>query len=385
MKATPVALTRKEEALASGGLTFADAMESPCATCSTAPCCSHLPLPGFPVETLMQVDHARYLLGFDGIELGIGASGQWSVFYTRPCRFLDPDDRSCTLHGLPDQPRVCQHYNPYSCWYKRALVPGVSEEYVRVDARRFEALLPYLRFDDERNLLAVPEWSLLQELFAELPLAVDDDSGSVARGPLRGVPDDPVRDEWQAVVIGEGPTPSLRSDRPASLPGDRTKAIGDAPLHVRDAPLADPCAGCAAHCCNHLQFFVEPPTTTASVDYLRFALGFDGVELGVGDDGWSLIVRTTCRHLDGTRCSLYGKDERPLRCRYFDAAHCPYPYLLGTPQPEGFVRFDLSLWEGFEAALAFDEFGNVLSLPAANDVRASVEDWWRAKVASSTP
>jgi len=361
VKATPVELKRKEDALASGGLTFADAMASPCATCSTAPCCSSLPLPGFPVETLMQVDHARYLLGFDGIELGISSNGQWSVFYTRPCRFLDTDDRSCTLHGLPEQPRVCQHYNPYNCWYKRALVDDVTDEYLRVDECRLAALLPYLRFDDERNLVAVPEWALLQELFAELPL------GGSARVD-RGVPDDPVGDEWQAVVLGAAPG---RADAPV--------------LQVGDGPLADPCSGCAAHCCNHLQFFVEPPTTASSVDYLRFALGFEGVELGVGDDGWSLILRTTCRHLDGTRCSLYGKEERPLRCRYFDAAHCPYPYLLGTPQPEGFVRFDLTLWEGFEASLQFDEFGNLLAVPGAGEVRASVEDWWRAKVASSVP
>jgi hypothetical protein len=357
MKATSVQLTRKEDALAAGGLTFDAAMESPCATCSTAPCCSHLPLPGIPVETLMQVDHARYLLGFDGIELGVAANGQWSVFYTRACRFLDPADNSCTLHGLPEQPRVCQHYNPYSCWYKRALVPDATDEYLRVDERRFAALLPHLRFDDERNLVAVPEWSLLQELFADLPI------GGGGR-ELRGIPADPVREEWSAVVLEAKPAPA------AAL----------AALHVRDAPLADPCSGCAAYCCEHLQFFMDPPTTTASVDYLRFALGFQGVELGVGDDGWSLVVRTTCRHLEGGRCSLYGKDERPLRCRYFDAAHCPYPSMLGTPQPEGFVRFDLSLWEGFEAALQFDGFGNLLALPSAGEVRASVEDWWRAKV-----
>ncbi len=351
MKSTPVALRRKDEAVAAGGLTLAAAMESPCATCDTAPCCSHLPLPGFPIENLMQFDHARYLLGFDGMELGLSADGEWSVFYTRACRFLDPADNGCTLHGTDAQPRICQHYNPYQCWYKRALVDIVSPEHLRIDRRRFAVLSEYVRFDEHRQLIGVPTWEALHELFAELPVDVE---------PSAPIPVDTTRDAWVAIALSGG------------IDAGRVSAVAP------PAAGGDRCATCEAHCCTHLQFPIDPPTTVSSVDYLRFALGFPGVEVGIAPDGWSLIVRTSCRFLEGNRCGLFGSDERPLRCRYFDAAQCPYPEMLGTPTPSGFVHVDLSVWPAVEATFRYDEMGAVLALPGVDEVRASVEEGWRS-------
>lgn len=349
MRSTAVALKRKEEALASGGLGFTDALESPCTTCDATPCCSHLPLPGFPVENLMQVDHARWLLGFEAIELGISASGDWSVFYTAPCRFLGAEDRRCTLHGTPEQPRICAHYNPYTCWYRRALEPEGSPDHVRIDARRLSALMPHLRFDEDRNLIGVPTWEALQQIFQRIPL---DEAPAPAPEP------DPVMVVWRDIALGRRrePDPRARSAR-----------------QILDA---DPCDGCAAHCCKNLQFWIEPPTSVSSVDYLRFALGFPGVELGVADDGWSLIVRTRCRHLDGGRCSVYGQPERPLRCQYFDAAQCPYPTLLGEARPQGFVRVELDQISVLEECMSFDDAGMLTELPGPDHLRAAIEQRW---------
>jgi Fe-S-cluster containining protein len=350
MKATPVVIQSRERSLRKGSLTFVDAMQSPCATCDTAPCCSHLPLPGFPVETLMQFDHARWLLGFEGIELGVSGSGEWSVFYREHCRFLDVTNYSCTIHGTSQQPSICQHYNPYTCWYRKALIPTVSADFLRIDRKRFEMLVPLVRFDDDRNVVAVPTWDALQELFAEVPV---DDHVRVSNGL------DPMVVEWQDIALG-------RKDdrRAAARSADR----------VLDS---DPCAGCAAYCCETLQFFIEPPTSASSVDYLRFALGFKGVQLGIGDGGWSLLIRTRCRHLKDGRCSVYNTPERPLRCRYFDAYQCPYPTLLGTPKPSGFVRIGLESFATLESVLEVDEAGNVLELPSADTVRNAVENTWR--------
>lgn len=353
MKSSPVVLSRKAEAEARGGLNFSAALESPCASCDETPCCSFLPLPGFPVETLMQVDHARWLLGFGGIELGIAATGDWSVFYTASCRFLDPADRSCTLHGTSAQPRICTHYNPYTCWYRGALGLEPSGGYLRIDANRLQVLLPHLLFDDDRNLIGVPTWEALHELLADTPI--------VAVAPSRPEPD-PAIGAWRDIALGriDAPPPSVRS----------ADEIGD------------PCMGCAAHCCTTLQFPIEPPSAQSGVDYLRFALGFPDVEIGVADDGWSLLIQTRCRHLEGTRCGLYGSPERPLRCQYFDGAHCPYPTLLGEARPQGFVRVGLDRFAGLEAALRYDGLGNLVELPAAETVRASIEDLWRKELES---
>lgn len=356
MKPTAVALKRKEEALASGGLRFSDALESPCLTCESTPCCNHLPLPAFPMENLMQVDHARWLLGFAGMELGVTAAGEWSAFYVRACRFLNGEDGSCTIHGTPEQPRICVHYNPYTCWYRKALVPTTSADFLRIDRRRFQALLPHLRFDDHRNLIGVPTWEALQDLFATMP---------VERAEPLALEADAVMAEWRQIALGrqEDREPEWRTA------GERLET--------------DPCTDCSAHCCTNLQFSIEAPSSVTSIDYLRFALGFPGVQVGVGDDGWSFIVRTRCRHLIGTRCGLYGSSERPLRCQYYDAAHCPYPTLLGRPRPAGFVRIELEQLSMLEASMSFADDGTLLALPTAEELRTLVEERWVAQTADS--
>lgn len=356
MKATPVVLKRKEEASAGGGLSFSEAMRSPCTTCDTAPCCSHLPLPGFPVENLMQVDHARWLLGFEGIELGISHTGEWSVFYTASCRHLDRSDNSCTLHGTDLQPEICVNYNPYTCWYRRTLTGDLSPEFVRLDAHRLELLLPHLCFDQDRNLVGVPTWDALQELFATVPMTETEPQAP---------PPDAVTELWQEIAVGRRAEPEVE------------------PRTAADLLAADPCSGCAAHCCENLQFPIEAPTAASSVDYYRFALGFPGVSLGVGDDGWSFLVRTRCRHLESGRCSLYGSPQRPLRCRYFDAYQCPYPTLLGSPRPAGFVRVDLDALPALEGCLEFNSEGGLLRVPAADAVREAVEGMWRDRATAA--
>ena len=105
-------------------LSLADARRSPCLTCSTSPCCTHLPLDSFTMTALMDLDNARYLLNFADIDLGLAPSGEWSVYYARPCRFLDPGDATCTIHATERQPNICATYNPYSCWYRLVFQPA---------------------------------------------------------------------------------------------------------------------------------------------------------------------------------------------------------------------------------------------------------------------
>ena len=144
------------------------------------------------------------------------------------------------------------------------------------------------------------------------------------------------------------------------------------------ADLADPCSGCAAHCCTAVVFPHAIPTTRAGLDYLRFCLGFPGIEVGVGDDTWSLIVRTRCRHLVGTRCSVYGTAERPLLCGYYDAGRCSYRAHFGQARPAGFLRVTLAEFRRSRSASRFDELGNTVELMLADDIREHIEAGWRA-------
>ena len=341
-------------------LPFAEALESPCATCKTAPCCTYLPLHRFPVDTMLSLDHARYLLNFDRIELGMSASGEWSAYYRYPCRHLDRATFRCTVHETADQPDICKNFNPYACWYKRALRSPVSEGFLRIDRPRIEYIVANTVFDEQRNIVSVPSWDTLSAVFKTM--ACDEQPQ-----PEAEIGKDAVHDGWRQSVISGA---SLVRKPP------RTFLYGE---------LEEPCRDCSAWCCSTLVFPHGFPSTRSGVDYLRFALGFPGIEIGVHDGGWSLIVKTRCRHLTGTRCGVYGKPERPLLCRYYDAHSCAYKVHFGDERPAGYVRVRLEQFVALTPLFRFDGTGSVVEVPGPEAVRGAIEAHWRGEAAPPPP
>ncbi|KAB2898507.1 MAG: hypothetical protein F9K40_11340 [Kofleriaceae bacterium] len=337
-------------------LGFAEALESPCATCKTAPCCTYLPLHRFPVDTMLALDHARYLLNFDRIELGMAASGEWSAYYRFPCRHLERATFRCTVHDTAAQPDICKNFNPYACWYKRALRSPVSDGFLRIDRPRIEYIVERTVFDEQRNIVAVPSWDELSEAFRTMPC--DEQSYDEAE-----IGKDVVLDRWREQVISAASL--TRKER--NEPEPRTVGYDD---------LDEPCTDCAAWCCSTLVFPHGFPSTRTNLDYLRFTLGFPGIEVGVHDGGWSIIVKTRCRHLRGNRCGVFGKPERPLLCRYYDAHACAYKVHFGEERPAGYVRVRLEEFSTLAGLFRFDPSGAVVELPAAERVRTAIETSW---------
>lgn len=334
-------------------LTYKEGVTSPCATCATSPCCTYLPLNKFNITNMVELDHALYLLNFDRIELGLSASGEWSAYYRYPCRFLNRTDFTCTIHNTPEQPQICVHYNPYQCWYKRVLTKSVSEDFIRVDRQRMEYIVSHLQFDETRKLSYIPEWEDLLEGIANLPLE--------KQPPANEPPtSDPVAEEWKEIVFNPGAYIAKPQPR-------RTYE-----------QLRDPCSGCQAYCCKTLVFPQSKPGNIGNLDYFKFCLGFPGIELAIADDIWSIVVKTTCRHLDGNRCSIYGQPERPLICKYYDAHKCTYKPNFGTPRPEGFLRIKLDEFNAMTECFEFDEFGNIAEFPPVEAIRTYIEQGWLA-------
>jgi Fe-S-cluster containining protein len=332
-------------------LSFAEASESPCASCPTTPCCAYLPLGRIRLESLAEVDHARFLLNFDRIELGLFRSGRWEVFYRAPCRFLDPAEAACRIHDRPEQPRICRHYNPYRCWYKAALTGAAADGFFRVDRARLEAILPRLVFAGDGRLVDVPDWPALQAAWNPLPLP-----GRPLDGEFPG--EDRVDRAWREEALRGG---------------------GAAPAAAATwAELADPCAGCAAWCCRAVTVSHGTPATATNLDFLRFLLGFPGVSVGVAAEGWHIVVRTACRHFTAGRCAVYGRSERPLECRYLDAWGCVPRARLGWPRLPGYLRLNLEHFDTLTAMTAFDADGRITALPPADALRERIEADWRA-------
>jgi len=343
-----------------GRLSLAQAKATPCFSCASSPCCTHLPLHRFHVRTLVDLDHASYLLNFDRIELGIAPTGEWSVFYAYPCRFLDTRDPKgylCTIHNTDLQPQICVHYNPYTCWYRKALGPDPAAEFLRIDRQRLAWIAERVQFDDNRVIVSVPSWAEMSAMCAATPLAAEP----VAQA---APPPDPVFEQWLAETAG-GPSVA----KPAAL-------------RVYQEFLGQ-CSGCEAHCCKTLIFPHGRPVTRSNVDYLQFALGFPGVEVGISDGEWQLIVKTTCRHLTAdNRCGVFGQPERPTLCRYYDASSCHYVVQFGQTTPPGFLRVQLEQLYWLTETVQFAPDATIVALPSTDELRAHIERRWSETVAS---
>jgi hypothetical protein len=321
-----------DRVLPPGVLDLAAASQSPCVGCG-AWCCTVLPVHSFSIDRFSDLDYARYLLNFARIELALIETGTWQVHYRAPCQHFVPQTRRCAVHRQPQQPSVCRAYDAYNCAY-RAIWGEVGRPALRIDRGRFEAWAAMVCFDDQREIVGVPDFASL----------------SGALPPLAPIADPPV---------------------PGSATLDRAVAgRRDPPPPARPfAALATPCAGCAAWCCTRLSFPRAAPLSAANLDHLRFCLGFDGVEAGVDREGsWSLTLRTSCAHLqrgpegDGS-CGLYALPQRPRVCERYDGRACAYRSRYGQSAPPDFVRLDRSRLDRLCAQLRVDVDGRVVDLP----------------------
>jgi carbamoyl-phosphate synthase large subunit len=319
---------------APGRRSLAEALESPCFTCPDSPCCRYLSLGDFPLGDVDAVDRARFLLNFERIELGLARGGRWSAHYLAPCRHLEPSDATCRLHDAPDQPSICRHYNPYRCWYRDALVRPDADGYQRVDRARLEFVLARLVFDEQGRIADGPDWAAIREGFRALP---------------------PVGLAERAA----GPVAEIQPPHPPS-PDDATYGFDEIP---------DPCRDCPAPCCTALLFPYPTPASGAGLDHLKFMLGFPGVELGITDSTWHIVVHTPCRHLREGRCGIYGQPERPRRCAYLDPRTCPDKARFGPWPPADFVRIDHAGFLSFLERFRFDHHGRIVSQPALAELR----------------
>jgi hypothetical protein len=338
---------------ASNHLTYKEARQSPCLSCTTSPCCNYLVLSDFKLETLMDIDYALYLLNFDGILIGLGRQGKAEVYFHQSCVYLDVPSGLCTVHSTSLQPAVCVHYNAHTCAYRSRMLIEVDPERPLVDRRRMAWFADQVVFDDERQLASVPDWDVVLEAFRAMPLE---------RVPAPAPGPDPVIEEWRSIVLSQ--------KRPE--PGDRGL------YHYSHPQVSDPCQGCEAWCCKTLVFNRGLPVTASQVEFLRYCLGFPGIEVGVADDSWAVIVHTTCRHLEGNRCSVFGTEERPLRCSYYDALSCSFRGHFGVPIPADIVRVNRQQFNVVLDSIVFDDLGRTMEIPPINILRERLEEVERA-------
>jgi len=175
---------------------------------------------------------------------------------------------------------------------------------------------------------------------------------------------DPVTDQWRTIAL----TSKEQKD----------SSVDYEPHRFSEPLIHDPCQGCEAWCCQTLIFGRDLPEDASQLDFFRYCIGFPGVELGVTEDSWAVVVHTTCRHLENGRCSVYGSDERPLRCSYYDPLKCSYRDHFGNPVPKDLVRVNRDQFPVLLHSVVFDGGGRVRRLPATDLLRHRLAEAVRA-------
>lgn len=313
-------------------LSYEEAMASPCQTCRSSPCCSMLQLDVLTTIGLMELDKINFYLNFDNIEILLTEGWEWNIYYHYPCRYYGPGESKCRIHDTGQQPGVCIHYNPYSCFYKKLdrARHNPGRGMIWINRERLDFLLSQISFAEDRKIAEIPETAKLHEPLSRIPYRVPH----------------------QVTVPGEGePTISAK------------KAVKS---HV---DLQNPCQECDAYCCRSLMLPQSKPLTYTSLDFNRYALCFPGIELGISDDTWYIVAQTRCRHLEDSGCAVYDKEERPLVCRYYNARQCAHKACFEKASPNGFMRVGYEEFDRLMETFKFDEDGNIIADYGVNSLR----------------
>ncbi len=86
----------------------------------------------------------------------------------------------------------------------------------------------------------------------------------------------------------------------------------------------DKCSRCAgSRCCSYVTQKIAAPRSKYDFEHLLWQVSHEGVEAYKDTDGWYLMFRSRCSHLqaDG-RCGIY--ERRPAICRDYSHEYCEY-------------------------------------------------------------
>jgi Fe-S-cluster containining protein len=133
------------------------------------------------------------------------------------------------------------------------------------------------------------------------------------------------------------------------------------------------CTGCVAPCCSAVTLHEMRIRSFREVDYLRYVLGFERIELGWDHEGVVEInYRALCSLFDSERanCSVHETDEQPIQCRVYDPVDCEYrEQYLGVEMPQT-IRISRARFPFVEKLFRYDSKGNIVHFPDHEEIRA---------------
>lgn len=147
---------------------------------------------------------------------------------------------------------------------------------------------------------------------------------------------------------------------------------GNGRLSFFKGDLTQPCEGCSAPCCTMLVLPHPAPVRWMDFDFLRYSLGFPGMEALLYEDGrWSLVVHRECSNFDARsrRCTVHGTPNQPRTCVYYSPHHCWYKRNFHGDQAPDVLRLNLEKLDRVLELIEFDPEGSMVGWPGWPAVR----------------
>jgi len=141
--------------------------------------------------------------------------------------------------------------------------------------------------------------------------------------------------------------------------------------------LANPCQNCEAPCCKMLLIPYQTPNTFMDLDYIRYMLGFPGVNMILHKNGtWQVQIEENCNHLnlENNLCKLHDSPQKPKTCSFFNPHNCFYKRNFTGDHIRNIIKINAHSFGIIVNQIKFDELGNIISIPQQELIERIVQE-----------
>ena len=139
--------------------------------------------------------------------------------------------------------------------------------------------------------------------------------------------------------------------------------------HSFQMAMRNPCVGCKASCCTMLPLHDFQLSTLMDVDYARYVLNFERIELALlQGQKWRIHYQMSCSHLSDKGCKLHDSGQKPMVCQDYNPYQCFYKVIFHDQEQPSYLRFNAERFEQYCSQLVFDSHRRIVQYPDVTQI-----------------
>ena len=140
-----------------------------------------------------------------------------------------------------------------------------------------------------------------------------------------------------------------------------------APSTFKEYNKNNPCNGCSSPCCKYLLIAHKAPATWMDLDYIKYLLNFEKIQVTVSKKGeWGILIDLSCINFDleSENCKVHGTSEQPKTCVYYNPYQCLYKKNLLDNGPLTIYKLNSDSFDHWVKFIKFDDNGSIIDAPS---------------------